>query len=106
MQRSPTAAGNGHWQRIQRPINPAHREPRRGAAVRVERLVDRPILSLFPPRLRLLHAHGYGTERMRQKLFVAGLGVLVKTSAPKELAGLVACGSQLAGARVKVRSSA
>ena len=24
----------------------------------------------------------YGTERMRQKLFVAGLGVLVKTSAP------------------------
>ena len=43
----------------------------------------------------------HGTERMRQKLFVAGLGVLVKTSAPKELAGLVACGIQLGGARLK-----
>ena len=39
----------------------------------------------------------YGTERMRQKLFVVVFGVFVNVSGPNEPAGLVACGSQLGG---------
>jgi len=38
---SATAAGNGRWRRFQCPINPAHPQPKRGAAVRVERMVRR-----------------------------------------------------------------
>src|SRR5208283_4791939 len=48
----------------------------------------------------------YGTERMRQKLLVLGFSVLVNTSAPNEPAGLVICGIQSGGARLKERSSA
>jgi hypothetical protein len=48
----------------------------------------------------------HGTERMRQKLFVAKTGTLVNTSAPNEPAGLVACGIQLAGDRLPDQSSA
>lgn len=36
---SPTAAVNGLWQRIQRPINTVQSKPQRRAAVRVERFV-------------------------------------------------------------------
>jgi len=49
------------------------------------------------PQPRLI---GYGTERMRQKLFVAGSGALVKIRFPKASARLVACGIQLAGDRL------
>jgi len=35
---SPTAAGNGWWQRIQHPIRPVHPKSQRGAKVRVKRL--------------------------------------------------------------------
>jgi hypothetical protein len=61
---------------------------------------------LFVSMLRTDPLFGYGTERMRQKLFVAALGVLVSTSTPTESARLVVCGTQLTGARLNVRSSA
>ena len=48
----------------------------------------------------------YGTERMRQKLFVVRSGVLVDTSVPFASAGLVTTGTQLAGIRLTERSSA
>ena len=48
----------------------------------------------------------YGTERMRQKLFVVEFGVLVNTKFPFASAGFVTCGIQLAGDRLKERSSA
>ena len=43
---------------------------------------------------------------MRQKLFVVESGVLVNTSTRPESARLVACGSQLGGAKLKERSKA
>jgi hypothetical protein len=43
---------------------------------------------------------------MRQKLFMDGSGVFVKTSAPNEFAGFVASGIQLGGDKLKERSSA
>jgi hypothetical protein len=49
-------------QEIQRPINPAHPEARRGAAACVEQLVGRPIRSLLSLRLGLFHAFGYRTR--------------------------------------------
>ena len=49
---------------------------------------------------------GYGTERMRQKLFVVGSGVLVNTSTPPAPAELVAWGTQSVGNRLKERSKA
>ena len=53
-----------------------------------------------------VHPHLFqGTERMRQKLFVVGSGVLVKSSVPKELAGFVASGCQLAGDKLVARSN-
>ena len=48
----------------------------------------------------------YGTERMRQKLFVVVSGVLVNTSTPNEPAVFVNCGTQLAGDKQLERSSA
>jgi hypothetical protein len=48
----------------------------------------------------------YGTERMRQKLLVVGSGLLVNTRTPPEPAGLVTCGTQLAGDTLKEQSSA
>ena len=37
---------------------------------------------------RRFQAIGYGTERMRQKLFVVGSGVLVNTSTPACIGGI------------------
>jgi len=48
-------------------------------------------MSLFPLPLSLFYALGYGTERMRQKLFVPEFGVLVNTTTPAASAGLVTC---------------
>jgi hypothetical protein len=48
----------------------------------------------------------YGTERMRQKLFVVEFAVLVNTKFPFAAAGLVTCGIQLGGARLEERSKA
>ena len=48
----------------------------------------------------------YGTERMRQKLFVVVTGALVNTHAPTLSAWLVNCGTQLADTRLNVRSIA
>lgn len=40
----PPAAGKGRWQRIQRPINPAHRKPQCGAAVSMDCVVRRSVI--------------------------------------------------------------
>ena len=65
-----------------------------------------PPMSTFLVGKQIEAMNGYGTERMRQKLFVVGSGVLVNTSTPPAPAGLVTCGTQLAGARLKEQSSA
>jgi len=47
--------------------------------------------------IQVVREKNYGTERMRQKLFVVGLAKLVKISNPLKPAELVICGTQLTG---------
>ena len=83
-------------QNFRRSENPPRAPPKRGTGLRGFKISAFRFL-LFP----------YGTWRVRQKLFVLGLGVFVKMIAPLNAAGFVICGTQVTGGvRLKVRSSA
>jgi len=65
-----------------------------------------PPMSTFLVGKQIEAMDGYGTERMRQKLFVVGSGVLVNTTMHHGPAGLLACGTQLGGAKLNVGCNA